>query len=108
MKKLLLLFFIAMSVFQGALNAQPAQSKANVLFNRAEFMKEKVLNICGKKHKISSKGSSSFLGVSGLQPKFSVDLLDGAGIHLFTISNHDFIPSMRVGARIKAGFIITI
>lgn len=42
------------------------------------------------------------------QPKLSVDLLDGSGIHLFTISDIDFIPTIKVGARIKAGFTITI
>lgn len=41
-------------------------------------------------------------------PNFSLDLLDGSGIHLFSISKMGPIPSMNVGARIKAGITITI
>lgn len=41
-------------------------------------------------------------------PKFSLDLLDGSGIHLFSISKMGPIPSMNVGARIKAGISISI
>ncbi len=41
-------------------------------------------------------------------PNFSLDLLDGKGIHLFNISEMGPIPSMSIGARIKAGITITI
>lgn len=41
-------------------------------------------------------------------PNFSLDLLDGSGIHLFSISKMGPIPSMNVGARIKAGITIII
>lgn len=41
-------------------------------------------------------------------PNFSLDLLDGSGIHLFSVSKMGPIPSMNVGARIKAGITITI
>lgn len=41
-------------------------------------------------------------------PKFSLDLLDGSGIRLFSISKMGPIPSMNVGARIKAGITIII
>ena len=43
-----------------------------------------------------------------LTPNFSFDLLDGSGIHLFSISKMGPIPSMNVGTRIKAGIKITI
>lgn len=42
------------------------------------------------------------------RPKFSVDLLNNKGIHLFTISDVDFLPTIKVGARVKAGISITI
>ena len=41
-------------------------------------------------------------------PKFSIDLLDGKGIHLFSNSEMGPIPSMSVGARLYAGIKITI
>lgn len=41
-------------------------------------------------------------------PKLSVDLLDGKGIHLFSITEMGPIPTMNVGARINAGIKITI
>lgn len=41
-------------------------------------------------------------------PKLSVDLLDNKGIHLFTITDLDPIPTISVGARINAGLIITL
>lgn len=42
------------------------------------------------------------------QPKFSVELLEGKGIHLMSISDLGPLPDLSVGARFKAGFIITI
>lgn len=41
-------------------------------------------------------------------PKLSVDLLDGKGIHLFSISEINALPAINVGARINAGIIITL
>lgn len=41
-------------------------------------------------------------------PNLSVDLLDGKGIHLFSISNMGLIPKMNIGARITAGIKISI
>lgn len=41
-------------------------------------------------------------------PNFSVDLLDGKGIHLFNVPEIGPIPSMNVGARINAGIKITL
>lgn len=41
-------------------------------------------------------------------PSFSLDLLDGKGIHLFSISNLEPIPKINIGARITAGIKISI
>lgn len=41
-------------------------------------------------------------------PKFSMDLLDGKGIHLFNIPEMGPMPSMNVGVRINAGIKIII
>ena len=41
-------------------------------------------------------------------PNFSVDLLDGSGIHLFTTPKMGSIPTVNVGARINAGIKISI
>ena len=56
--------------------------------------------IARKEYKKSSTGRYT--------PNFSVDLLDGKGIHLFSVSKMGPIPSMIIGARIKAGITITI
>ncbi|MDF2436343.1 MAG: hypothetical protein K0Q95_719 [Bacteroidota bacterium] len=42
------------------------------------------------------------------RPSVSVDLLESSGIHLFTITNIHPLPSFSVGARFKAGLVITI
>lgn len=42
------------------------------------------------------------------RPKFSFDLLDGKGIHLFSTSKMGPIPAMNIGARVNAGIKITI
>lgn len=41
-------------------------------------------------------------------PKFSFDLLDGKGIHLFSTSKMGPIPSMNIGARVNAGIKIML
>lgn len=69
------------------------------------------------KHGIKSLSLKSYLmarkeykksSTNRYTPNFSVDLLEGKGIHLFNISEMGPIPSMRIGARIKAGITITI
>ncbi len=40
--------------------------------------------------------------------KLSVNLLEGSGIHLFSVSDIDPLPSFSIGARFNAGLIITI
>lgn len=41
-------------------------------------------------------------------PTFSLDILDGSGLHLFTTPNLGPIPSFKVGAKINAGIKISI
>lgn len=41
-------------------------------------------------------------------PSFSVDVLNGKGIHLFTISNINSIPTIRVGVDVNIGLTITL
>ncbi|OFY83147.1 MAG: hypothetical protein A3F72_09055 [Bacteroidetes bacterium RIFCSPLOWO2_12_FULL_35_15] len=41
-------------------------------------------------------------------PTFSVDVLDGKGIHLFTISNISSIPTIRVRVDINIGLTISL
>jgi hypothetical protein len=89
-----------------SLNAQN-NHPVNFLSFHKGIKKERLMNLHVKKHERSKKSESTFFDRS-LKPRFSVDLLDGTGIHLFTISNIDFIPTINVGARIKAGIIITI
>jgi hypothetical protein len=72
--------------------------------------KERSINL-GKKERKTEDLQTSLLKHffnTPFQPELSVDLLDGSGIHLFTISDIDLIPTIRVGARIKAGLKITI
>ena len=56
--------------------------------------------VARKEYKKSSKETFT--------PNFSVDLLDGKGIHLFTTPKMGPIPTVNVGARINAGIKITI
>lgn len=41
-------------------------------------------------------------------PTFSVDVLEGKGIHLFTISNISSIPTIRVGVDVNIGLTISL
>ncbi len=41
-------------------------------------------------------------------PKFSMDVYDGKGIHVLTISNVNFLPTMRIGVAFNAKVVITI
>ena len=41
-------------------------------------------------------------------PKFSMDVYDGKGIHVLTISNVNFLPTMRIGVEFNAKLLITI
>lgn len=41
-------------------------------------------------------------------PYFSLDVLDGKGIHLFTISNISSIPTIKVGVDVNVGLIISL
>ena len=77
--------------------------------NKPSYAKENRLNktlslksylVARHEYKKSSKETFS--------PKFSVDLLDGKGIHIFSISHMGLIPNMNIGARITAGIKISI
>jgi hypothetical protein len=41
-------------------------------------------------------------------PKFSMDVYDGKGIHVLTISNVNFLPTMKIGVAFNAKVLITI
>lgn len=41
-------------------------------------------------------------------PKFSMDVYDGKGIHVLTISNVNFLPTMKIGVAFNAKVVITI
>jgi hypothetical protein len=58
--------------------------------------------------KAQTRPAFHLLSKSIFSPKLSVALLDNKGIHLFTISNVSFMPTINVGAKIKIGFVITI
>jgi hypothetical protein len=81
-----------------------------LILNYKESKNARVINlgkINRKETRLQNFSVESFFKHS-FKPELSVDLLDGDGIHLFTISNLDFIPTIKVGARIKAGILITI
>lgn len=110
MKKALLILSVLIGILKvNVLHAQSFHSKEKSgFFNKSGIKKARILNLCGKRNnKVKSTDFQSFFAGS-INPKLSIDLLDGSGIYLFTISNIDFIPTIKVGARIKAGIIITI
>lgn len=110
MKNTLILILIIFSA--GALKAQSgsAEKRKNLFSLKADkterpFNIKKICKTFSKKGKESS--SFHFLSMK-LRPKVSVDLLDGSGIHLFTISDVGTLPALNVGARFRAGIVITI
>jgi hypothetical protein len=58
--------------------------------------------------KESSFSFSSFFQSCPVRPEASVDLYDGKGIHLFSVSGISMLPPISVGARFNAGLIITL
>lgn len=46
--------------------------------------------------------------VKKIIPKFSMDVYDGKGIHVLTISNVNFLPTMKIGVAFNAKVLITI
>lgn len=76
-------------------NTSPSQLKGSI-----KNLSLKSYLIARKEYKKSSKETFT--------PKFSIDLLDGKGIHLFTTPKMGPIPTVNVGARINARIKITI
>jgi hypothetical protein len=100
---LLMLMNSVCSNAQGPSNVKYAVLKMNIL-------KERAINLGKKEHSATGHFNSLIKHFSNqlFKPEFSVDLLNDSGIRLFTISDVDFIPTIRVGARIKAGLTITL
>ena len=58
--------------------------------------------------KRSTPATFGFFEGRTFAPKISLDLLDGKGIHLFTISEIQALPVINVGAHFNAGIIMTL
>lgn len=85
------------------------ESKSSCLTNTTSITesKNKIKNLSLKNYLIARKEYKKTSN-DKYTPNFSVDLLDGSGIHLFSVSKMGVIPAMNIGARIKAGITITI
>ncbi|CAN5334853.1 hypothetical protein BH10BAC1_BH10BAC1_11140 [soil metagenome] len=102
-------------IFLASISQMKAQTSAkasflmNVRNNQPSYIK-----VNKEGHKISLKAYLTArheykqISKEKYSPKFSVDLLDGKGIHLFSISNIGIIPKMNVGARVTAGIKISL
>jgi hypothetical protein len=105
MKKSILILIIILTT--GILKAQ---SNRKCLFaNKKEYSRS--LNIKRMVTSFRQKrtdSSFSFFHGNMFRPKFSVDILDGSGIHIMNTPEIGPVPSMSVGARFKAGLVITI
>jgi len=111
MKKLNQILLITMIFLIADHSMAQTSLKGKYSFLKAGGSKKERSIELGKKERKTADRQASFLEHffnKSFQPELSVDLLDGSGIHLFTISDVDFIPTIRVGARIKAGLRITI
>lgn len=110
MKKILILLLVIFTA--ASLKAQGSFSeKRNISFLKAEKKDERTFTIKRFKNtlikNIKKPAAFHFLN-RAFRPKVSVDLLEGSGIHLFTISDIGPLPTLNIGARFKAGIIITI
>lgn len=77
--------------------------------NKSSYTKEnKLFKTLSLKNYLIARHEYKKSSKETFTPKFSVDLLDGKGIHLFSISNMGIIPNVNVGARITAGIKISI
>ncbi|MCW3101916.1 MAG: hypothetical protein JWO09_356 [Bacteroidetes bacterium] len=102
---LILLLFILPAL---SLKAQNGSGR-KALFSLKNERKEHVIKIGRVKSSCQKESPAIFRLLShGLRPKASVDLLDGSGIPLFTISDLGTLPTLHVGARFNAGIVITI
>ncbi|HEX8515796.1 MAG TPA: hypothetical protein VF868_06310 [Bacteroidia bacterium] len=102
MKKTILIHVIILTA--NILKAQgpkcmPAQDKFH---NRTLDLRKAVQSFKEKSH-----GTGLFHG-NMFRPKFSLDILAGSGIHLMNTPEIGPIPAISVGARFKAGLVITI
>jgi hypothetical protein len=89
------------SVFAGRIREANVYSKADCRKNMKDYKKE---------YRTTHTRPATFRLFLNrtFAPKLSVDLLVGKGIHLFTISHLNPIPTINVGARINAGIVITL
>lgn len=106
MKKMLLILaqVLIFSQLIGQIKSKPA-----FLTNQASTSdSKKQINGLSLKSYLIARKEYKKSSTNRYTPKFSLDLLDGSGIRLFSISKMGPIPSMNVGARIKAGITISI
>ena len=87
------------------------QTKKNTSFltndTSSSHLKGSIKNLSLKSYLIARKEYKKS-SQETFTPKFSIDLLDGSGIHLFTTPKMGPIPTVNVGARITAGIKISI
>lgn len=110
MKKLLFILLIITSfskVMGQTINTSSFSTSYNE--NKPSYTNEnKLLKTLSLKSYLVARHEYKKSSKDTFSPKFSVDLLDGKGIHLFSISNMGIIPNVNVGARITAGIKISI
>ena len=86
------------------LNAQSAS------FEKVGFLKKQLqeARIDLRFNKRITNNKSKKVTAKKVIPKFSMDVYDGKGIHVLTISNVNFLPTMRIGVEFNAKLLITI
>lgn len=106
MKKMLLILVLVLICSQMA-----GQTKKSSCFltntTSIDQSKRSIKNLSLKSYLVARKEYKKSSNET-FSPNFSVDLLDGKGIHLFTTPKIGPIPTVNVGARINAGIKITI
>ena len=109
----LLLIVSSFSHSKGQTSTVPGTSVFTPYIKETKFFKRAELRKIRKEYRQGRSDSKliSFIRsftTGTFAPQVSVDLLDGKGIHRFTISHSDLLPAMNVGARFHAGIIITL
>ena len=110
MKKLLFILLIITS-FSKVMGQTQKNDSFSVSYNKntpSNTKENKLFKTLSLKNYLVARNEYQKSSKETIAPKFSVDLLDGKGIHLFSISNMGIIPNVNVGARITAGIKISI
>jgi len=95
---------ILMLILSAKVNAQSTSIKKDGFLKKQ--LQEARIDLRFKSRKVEQLSTKET--AKKVNSKFSMDVYDGKGIHVLTISNVNFLPTMRIGVAFNAKVIITI